>query len=88
MRVVWYWWGFRVYVDATTVQELIRALGQGEAIVRALLDRFNLGWLEELIRQLMSWGLPTLRAMATQCGGRGLVLNVPWSLWGSYISCG
>lgn len=86
MRVVWYWWGFRVYVDTNTVEELIRAVEQGESSVRRLLDRFGLGWLGELIRQLLRWGAPTLRAMSAQCG-RGLALTVPWTLVGSHIGC-
>jgi hypothetical protein len=88
MRVAWYWWGFRVYADDQTVQQLIRAVEQGEPAVRELLTRLGYGWLGELVRILMMWGVQALRAMYGQCGGRGLQMTVPWSLWGAYISCG
>jgi len=87
MRVVWHWWGIRATVDAQTAQQLITAVEQGEQAVRDLLTtRLGYGFAE-LVRILMTWGAGVLRTMSAQCGGRGLTLTVPWTLWGSYISC-
>jgi hypothetical protein len=87
MRVVWYWWGFEVYVDAAVIDPLITAVQSGEQSLRALLDRYKLGWVVELVRVLLSWGAASLRAMKATCAGRGWILTVPWVITWAHIKC-
>lgn len=86
MQVVWYWWGFRVYIDDPTLRQLIRATEQGESAVRDVLRQFGLDWLQPLVSALANIGVSTLRVMEASCGYR-IAFTVPWSGWGAYISC-
>ena len=87
MNIVWYWWGFRLYVDDSVLHQLTDALAQGAPVASNFLSTMGYGWLSPLGTAITNWGVTTLRTMDSSCTHRGNCLTVPWSLWNSYVSC-
>ena len=95
MNVVFYWWGFRVYVDDGFLHQLITALQGGSTGVSRFLSQQGLWWLSPaaplivntFTSAITNWGINALRSTDSGCGHRGCSLTIPWTVWSSYTGC-
>lgn len=87
MRISFFWGGFRIWVDAGLILQLISAIEQGRTAIQTFLDQQNLGWLGVFVSVLSNWGAGVVRQLAATCGGRAVVFTVLWSEWNAYRSC-
>jgi hypothetical protein len=84
---MFYWWGFKVYIEDAIFQELVRALQQGTSAVQSFLNQQGFGWLGPLVTALVNWGADALRGLESQCGTGALALTVPWNVWNANAGC-
>ena len=99
MYIVWYWWGFRLYVDDAVVHEFISAAEQGRSGIQSFLGRkavqMGLWWLSPaaslvsgaITDVVNNVGVGALRSTDSGCGHRGCCFTIPWTVSNAYNSC-